>query len=117
VEIVFTAILILVKTYLFVTYSRNRLSHLRINTLACLTKKTFKNHFKTAPLAQTIEQLCIILEPVFENMGKKSNAGCKPIDPAFIFRALFLQRLYVMGDAQIEYHLDGQTSTCDFLGI
>lgn len=32
-----------------------------------------------------------ILEPVFENTGKKSNAGRKPIDPVFMFKVLFLR--------------------------
>ena len=58
-----------------------------------------------------------ILEPVFENTGKKSNAGRKPIDPVFMFKVLFLQRLYGMSDAQIEYHIKDRTSFRDFLGI
>ena len=58
-----------------------------------------------------------ILEPVFENTGKKSNAGRKPIDPVFMFRVLFLQRLYGLSDAQIEYHIKDRTSFRDFLGI
>ena len=41
-----------------------------------------------------------ILEPVFENKEKKSNAGRKPIDPVFMFKVLFLQRLYGMSDAR-----------------
>ena len=57
-----------------------------------------------------------ILEPVFENTGKKSNAGRKPIDPVFMFKVLFLQRLYGMSDAQIEYHIKDRTSFRDFLG-
>ena len=58
-----------------------------------------------------------ILEPVFENKEKKSNAGRKPIDPVFMFKVLFLQRLYGMSDAQIEYHIKDRTSFRDFLGI
>lgn len=63
------------------------------------------------------EQFRNILEPVFENTGKKSNAGRKPIDPVFMFRVLFLQRLYGLSDAQIEYHIKDRTSFRDFLGI
>lgn len=63
------------------------------------------------------EQFRNILEPVFENKGKKSNAGRKPIDPVFMFRVLFLQRLYGLSDAQIEYHIKDRTSFRDFLGI
>ena len=63
------------------------------------------------------EQFQNILEPVFENTGKKSNAGRKPIDPVFMFRVLFLQRLYGLSDAQIEYHIKDRTSFQDFLGI
>lgn len=37
------------------------------------------------------EQFRSILEPVFENAGKKSNAGRKPFDPVFMFKVLFLQ--------------------------
>ncbi len=58
-----------------------------------------------------------ILEPVLENTGKKSNAGRKPIDLVFMFKVLFLQRLYGMSDAQIEYHIKDRTSFRDFLGI
>ena len=32
------------------------------------------------------EQFRSILEPVFENAGKKSNAGRKPFDPVFMFK-------------------------------
>lgn len=59
------------------------------------------------------EQFRDILEPVFENTGKSR----KPIDPVFMFRVLFLQRLYGLSDAQIEYHIKDRTSFRDFLGI
>ena len=51
------------------------------------------------------EQFRSILEPVFENAGKKSNAGRKPFDPVFMFKVLFLQRFYGMSDPQIEYQI------------
>ena len=63
------------------------------------------------------EQFRSILEPVFENAGKKSNAGRKPFDPVFMFKVLFLQRLYGISDPQIEYHIKDRTSFRDFLGI
>ena len=50
------------------------------------------------------EQFRDILEPVFDNTRRKSNAGRKPFDPVFMFKELFLQRLYGMSDPQIEYH-------------
>lgn len=34
-----------------------------------------------------------------------------------MFRVLFLQRLYGLSDAQIEYHIKDRTSFRDFLGI
>lgn len=61
------------------------------------------------------EQFRIVLEPVFENTGKKSNAGRKPFDP--VFKLLFLQGLYGMSDPQIEYHIKDRTSFRDFLDI
>ena len=63
------------------------------------------------------EQFRSVLEPVFENTGKKSNAGRKPFDPVFMFKLLFLQRLYGMSDPQIEYHIKDRTSFRDFLDI
>lgn len=63
------------------------------------------------------EQFHDILEPVFENTKKKSNAGRKPFDPVFMFRVLFLQRLYGMSDPQIECHIKDRTSFRDFLDI
>ena len=63
------------------------------------------------------EQFRDILEPVFDNTKKKSNAGRKPFDPVFMFKVLFLQRLYGMSDPQIEYHIKDRTSFRDFLDI
>ena len=63
------------------------------------------------------EQFRSVLESVFENTGKKSNAGRKPFDPVFMFKVLFLQRLYGMSDPQIEYHIKDRTSFRDFLDI
>ncbi len=54
---------------------------------------------------------------MFENTGKKSNVGRKPFDPEFMFKVLFLQRLYGMSDPQMEYHIKVGTSFRDFLVI
>ena len=85
------------------------------NTLQDLLKKGNPLPY----LKETIgfEQFCDILEPVFERQDRKSNAGRKPLDPVFMFRVLFLQRLYGLGDAQAEYQIKDRTSFRDFLGI
>lgn len=51
------------------------------------------------------EQFRPILEPVFESANRKSNAGRKAFDPVFMMKVLFLQRLYGLGDNQIEYQI------------
>ena len=58
-----------------------------------------------------------ILERVFEKANRKSNAGRKPIDPVLMFKVMFLQRLYGLGDHQIEYQIKDRTSFREFLGI
>lgn len=63
------------------------------------------------------EQFRDLLETVFEKHERKSNAGRKPIDPVFMFRVLFLQRLYGLSDTQIEYQIKDRTSFRDFLDI
>ena len=63
------------------------------------------------------EQFRDILEPVFEKTDRKSNAGRPPFDPVFMFKALFLQRLYGLSDPQIEYQIKDRTSFRDFMGI
>lgn len=85
------------------------------NTLQDLLKKGNPLPY----LKETIdfEQFRDILEPVFEKQDRKSNAGRKPLDPVFMFRVLFLQRLYGLGDAQAEYQIKDRTSFRDFLGI
>lgn len=64
-----------------------------------------------------LKQFRSVLEPVFENTGKKSNAGRNPFDSVFMFKVLFQQRLYGMSDTQIEYHIRDRTSFWDFLDI
>lgn len=63
------------------------------------------------------EQFRPILEPVFENVNRKSNAGRKPIDPVLMFKVMFLQRLYGLGDHQIEYQIKDRASFRKFLDI
>ena len=47
----------------------------------------------------------------------KSPAGRKPIDVVFMFKVLFLQRYYGLGDHQIQYQITDRTSFRHFLGI
>lgn len=48
---------------------------------------------------------------------RKSPAGRKPIDVVLMFKVIFLQRYYGLGDHQIEYQIIDRTSFRKFLGI
>ena len=85
------------------------------NTLQDLLEKG--NPLPYLKQAIDFEQFRSILEPVFEKQDRKSNAGRKPLDPVFMFRVLFLQRLYGMGDLQTEYQIKDRASFRDFLDI
>ena len=63
------------------------------------------------------EQFRSILESLFTNGHKKSKAGRKPIDPVFMLKVLFLQRLYNISDHQIEYQIKDRMSFREFLDI
>lgn len=63
------------------------------------------------------EQFRDILENLFTNDHKKSRAGRKPIDPVFMLKVLFLQRLYNISDHQIEYQIKDRMSFREFLDI
>lgn len=63
------------------------------------------------------EQFRPILEPVFVKTNRKSNAGRKGFDPVFMMKVLFLQRLYGLGDNQIEYQIKDRMSFREFLDI
>ena len=63
------------------------------------------------------EQFRSILESLFANDHKKSRAGRKPIDPVFMLKVLFLQRLYNISDHQIEYQIKDRMSFREFLDI
>ena len=47
----------------------------------------------------------------------KSAAGRKPIDVVLMFKVIFLQRYYGLGDHQIEFQIIDRTSFRKFLGI
>lgn len=87
----------------------------RENTLQDLLEKG--NPLPALKEIVDFEQFRDLLEPVFEKQGRKSNAGRKPFDPVFMFRVLFLQRLYGLSDPQIEYQIKDRTSFRDFLDI
>ena len=87
----------------------------RENTLHDLLEKV--NPLPYLKEAIDFEQFRDLLEPVFEKQDRKSNAGRKPLDPVFVFRVLFLQRLYGLSDPQIEYQIKDRTSFRDFLDI
>ena len=47
----------------------------------------------------------------------KTSAGRRPIDVVLMFKVIFLQRYYVLGDHQIEYQIIDRTSFREFLNI
>ena len=47
----------------------------------------------------------------------KTSAGRRPIDVVLIFKVIFLQRYYGLGDHQIEYQIIDRTSFREFLNI
>ena len=59
------------------------------------------------------EQFRDKLEKLFTNDSKKNNAGRKPIDPVFMLKVLFLQRLYNISDNQVEYQIKDRMSLMD----
>ena len=63
------------------------------------------------------EQFRPILEPAFAKESRKSNAGRRGMDPVFMMRVMFLQRLYGLGDKQIEYQIKDRLSFREFLDI
>ena len=63
------------------------------------------------------DQFRSMLESLFVNDHKKSKAGRKPIDPVFMLKVLFLQRLYNISDHQIEYQIKDRMSFREFLDI
>jgi len=57
------------------------------------------------------------LEDALQNKDCKTAAGRPPIDVVLIFKVLFLQRYYGLGDHQIEYQITDRVSFRKFLGI
>lgn len=57
------------------------------------------------------------LEEALENKARKNNAGRKPFDPVLMFKILFLQRYYGLGDHNTQYQILDRLSFRDFLGI
>jgi IS5 family transposase len=58
-----------------------------------------------------------ILEDTLLTKDVKSAAGRKPIDVVLMFKVIFLQRYYGLGDHQIQYQIIDRTSFRQFLGI
>lgn len=58
-----------------------------------------------------------LLEEALLKKDRKNNAGRKAIDPVLMFKVLFLQRYYGLGDHQIQYQIVDRTSFRSFLGI
>lgn len=48
---------------------------------------------------------------------RKSAAGCKPFDVVLMFKILFLQSFYGLGDDQTEYQIRDRYSFCRFLDL
>ena len=58
-----------------------------------------------------------VLEEVLLTKKCKTPAGRKPIDVVLLFKIIFLQRYYGLGDHQIQYQIIDRTSFRQFLGI
>ena len=58
-----------------------------------------------------------LLEDALLTKECKSPAGRKPIDVVLMFKVIFLQRYYGLGDHQIQYQIIDRTSFRQFLGI
>ena len=58
-----------------------------------------------------------VLEDVLLTKECKTPAGRKPIDVVLMFKVIFLQRYYGLGDHQIQYQIIDRTSFRQFLGI
>ena len=58
-----------------------------------------------------------VLEDVLLSKECKTSTGRKPIDVVLMFKVIFLQRYYGLGDHQIQYQIIDHTSFRQFLGI
>lgn len=59
----------------------------------------------------------LTLKKAKDNQGKSSRAGRPSKDPVFMFKVLFLQRLYGLSDQQTEFMILDRLSFQRFLGI
>ena len=84
-------------------------------TLDALTK--MGNPLKMLGEILDFERFRPILEEALDNTEKKSRAGRKPLDPVFVMKVMFLQRLYNLSDEQAEFQIADRTSFREFLGI
>ena len=57
------------------------------------------------------------LEDILVKKDCKSTAGRPQFDVVLMFKVIFLQRYYGLGDKQIQYHIIDRTSFRQFLGI
>ena len=48
---------------------------------------------------------------------RKSNAGCKRVDPLSIFKMLVLQQLFNLIDQELEFQVNDRRSLEDFVGL
>lgn len=71
------------------------------------------------PLSELVdfEMFRPLLEEALLLKERKSPAGRPRIDVVLLFKVLFLQRFYGLGDHQIEYQIIDRTSFRQFLGI
>lgn len=58
-----------------------------------------------------------ILEDILVKKDRKSTAGRPQFDVVLMFKVIFLQRYYGLGDKQIQYQIIDHTSFRQFLGI
>lgn len=63
------------------------------------------------------EMFRAVLEDVLLAKECKTPAGRKPIDVVLMFKVIFLQRYYGLGEHQIQYQIIDRTSFRQFLGI
>jgi len=58
-----------------------------------------------------------LLESIYGNTDRKSNAGAKPYDYIMMFKVLILQRLYNMSDEQTEFQINDRLTFRRFLNL
>jgi hypothetical protein len=58
--------------------------------------------------------------PLLDNgyvQERKSNAGCKRIDPLILFKMLVLQQLFNLSDEELEFQVNDRRSCEEFVGL